>query len=76
MVFQMFNFAAVFKSILIHLKSLDKYIIKDNDETLDILLQKDADKVKFQNAVEDLLKDNNKEPRTVNLNSRTITISI
>lgn len=58
-----------------HFKSLDDFVIKSDEENIDILLKNPKDKVKFQHAIDDLLKDNQKS-KTLELNDKQITISI
>jgi hypothetical protein len=58
-----------------HFKSLDDFVIKSDEENIDILLKNPKDKVKFQHAIDDLLKDNQKS-KTLEINDKQITISI
>lgn len=74
--FELLNiFSLSFGLILKHLKSINNYVVKSDDENIDFLLAKDSDKVKFQNAIDQLLKDNVKS-REVNIKNKNITISI
>lgn len=68
-------FSLSFGLILNHLKSINNYVIKSDDENIEFLLENDTDKVKFQNAIDQLLKDNEKS-RKVNIKNKNITISI
>lgn len=58
-----------------HFKSLDDFVIKSDEENIDILLKNPKDKVKFQHAIDELLKDNQKS-KTLEINDKQITISI
>ncbi len=58
-----------------HFKSLDDFVIKSDEENIDILLKNPKDKVKFQHAIDELLKDNQKS-KTIEINDKQITISI
>lgn len=62
--------------ILANFKLLDNFWVKSNEENLEYLLENESDKVKFQQAVDQLLKDNNKGTKEINIKSRTIKISI
>jgi len=74
--FEVFNiFSLSFSLILKHLKSINNYVVKSDDENIEFLLENETDKVKFQNAVDQLLKDN-KRSREVNIKNKNITISI
>lgn len=64
-----------FDLILKHFKSINNYVVKSNDENIEMLLENDTDKVKFQHAIDQLLKDNGKS-REVNIKNKNVTISI
>lgn len=68
-------FSLSFSLILKHLKSINNYVVKSDDENIEFLLENETDKVKFQNAVDQLLKDNQKS-RKINIKNKNITISI
>jgi hypothetical protein len=58
-----------------HFKSLNEILVKSDEENIDILLKKPEDKVKFQHALDDLLRER-QTSKTINLDDRQITISI
>lgn len=70
-----YAFNIAFALILKKLKEIDNYIVKSDDEEIDKLLKNDQDKLTFQMAVDDLLR-NNKKTKDIKINKKTVTISI
>lgn len=58
-----------------HLKSIDKYVIKSDDEDVEHLLIDQANKMKFQQEVDQLIRENN-STRSFKVGNKDITISI
>ena len=63
----------VLKLIFNQVKSINDLMINSNDENLEKLLEKPEDKVKFQKAVDTVLKDS--VSQDVILNGKNVTIS-
>lgn len=57
------------------LNEIDEYIVKPDDEEFEKLLNSDEDKIKFQMAIDELLRDN-KKTKNIEVNNKTVTISI
>ncbi len=64
-----------FSLILKHLRTIDNYVVKSDDENIEMLLENDSDKVKFQNAIDRLISENAKSEQ-IEIKNRKITISI
>lgn len=63
------------ESILNYITNFNSLLTKSDDENLNILLENPQDKVKFQKAIDELLKNSN-SPREVILNGKKIKLSI
>jgi hypothetical protein len=63
-----------FKLIYNQVKTINDLMIKSDDENLEKLLERPEDKVKFQKAVDEVMKDS--VSKNVVLNGKNITISI
>lgn len=55
-------------------KSVNNLFIKSNDETVNQLLKSNADKAKFQRAIDEVT--NTSKETNITLNGRNVTISI
>ncbi|WP_163398217.1 hypothetical protein [Flavobacterium fluviatile] len=64
----------VLKLIFNQVKTINELIIKSDDENLEKLLERPEDKVKFQKAIDEVMKDS--ISKDVTLNGKNITISI
>ncbi len=64
-----------FESILNSIYSINRFIIKSDDENLNELFDDPRDKVKFQKAVDELLK-HNEDTKMITINGKSIKISI
>lgn len=69
------NLGVTFDIILKHFKSVDNYIVKSDDENIELLLKNEEDKAKFQNEIDKLVRENSKS-REIVINNKSITISI
>ena len=58
-----------------HIKTVDKFIVKNDEEAIESLLKTDEDKAKFRNEVDQLLRDN-AQSKVIHINDKEITISI
>lgn len=63
------------ESILNNFNSINHLLVKSDDENLEKLLEDPKDKVKFQKAIDELMKDSEKI-KEINLNGKNIKISI
>lgn len=61
--------------IVNHFKGIDNYIIKSDEENINNLLKNSKDKIEFEKAVDEILK-NNIDSKEININGKNITISI
>lgn len=68
------TFSSIIRLIFKEFRSIDNLIVKSNDENLESLLQKPEDKLKFQKAVDEVIKKSS--TKDININGRNITISI
>ena len=66
--------SSVFKLIFNEFRSIDNLIVKSNDENLESLLEKPEDKLKFQKAVDEVIKESS--TKDITINGKNITISI
>ena len=64
-----------FNFVLSYFASINDYIVKSDDEDIENLLERNIDKVKFQNAIDELLKEN-KTTKQITIKNRSVTISI
>lgn len=64
----------VFKLIYNQVKTINDLMIKSDDENLEKLLERPEDKVKFQKAIDEVMKDS--ISKDITLNGKNITISI
>ncbi|WP_163408662.1 hypothetical protein [Flavobacterium ajazii] len=64
----------VFKLLYDQVKTINDLMIKSDDENLEKLLEKPEDKVKFQKAIDEVMKDSTS--KDITLNGKNITISI
>lgn len=64
----------VFKLIYNQVRTINDLIIKSDDENLEKLLEHPEDKVKFQKAIDEVMKDSSS--KDITLNGKKITISI
>jgi len=67
-------FSSIFRLIFKEFRSIDNLIVKSNDENLESLLKKPEDKLKFQKAVDEVIKESS--TKDININGKNITISI
>ncbi|MCT3735605.1 hypothetical protein [Elizabethkingia occulta] len=75
--FGIFNVLGVATSLLLkHFQSITNYMVKSDEENIEILLKTDKDKVLFQNTVDRLMKDHDKTEEKIKINDKEITISI
>ena len=63
------------ESIANYLNSLNQFMVKSDDENLEKLLKDPKDQVKFQKAIDEIMKDNDKI-KELKLNGKNIKISI
>ncbi len=68
------TFSSFFRLIFKEFRSIDNLIVKSNDENLESLLEKPEDKLKFEKAVDEVIKGSS--TKDININGRNITISI
>lgn len=68
------NLSSVINLIIKQLSLMSELLVKTDDENLDKLLKKPEDKVKFQKAIDEVLKDSS--TKNITVNGREITISI
>lgn len=61
------------KLIFNQIKSINDLMVKTDDENLEKLLEKPEDKVKFQKAIDNVLKDS--VSQDIILNGKNVTIS-
>ncbi|MBQ0907498.1 hypothetical protein KBJ98_02150 [Flavobacterium sp. F-328] len=66
--------SSVFNVMINEFRSINDLIVKSNDENLESLLQKPEDKLKFQKAVDEVIKESS--TKDITLNGRNITISV
>ncbi|MEL1239440.1 hypothetical protein [Flavobacterium flavipallidum] len=64
----------IFKLIYNQVESISDLMMKSDDENLEKLLEKPEDKAKFQNAIDEVMKDSTS--KEIILNGKNITISI
>ena len=69
------NLGVTFDIILKHFKSVDNYIVKSDEEHIELLLKNEEDKAKFQHEIDKLVRENSKS-REIIINDKSITISI
>ena len=69
------NIEVTFKIIIKHLKTVDDYVVKSDDESIEKLLKTDEDKAKFRNEIDNLIRNNTKS-KNIRINNKNITISI
>ena len=62
--------------IVDQLLSINKYIVKSDEENLNELLKTDDDKRIFRDTIDELQKNDSVKSKTVLINSKNITISI
>lgn len=62
--------------IIEQLLSINKYIVKSDEENLNELLKTEDDKRKFRDAIDELQNNESVKSKTVYINKRNITISI
>ncbi|WP_449399909.1 hypothetical protein [Chryseobacterium wanjuense] len=58
-----------------HIMSINKFIVKSDEEDLEMLLKNDDDRIAFQKKVDNMLRENKKSD-TVKINDRIVTISL
>ncbi|MBP3944585.1 hypothetical protein J5U18_13690 [Sphingobacteriaceae bacterium WQ 2009] len=58
-----------------HIKSVDRFIVKNDEDAIESLLKTDADKVKFRKEVDQLIRENG-DSKVIHINNKEITISI
>ena len=75
LVFLWTSFYTTFRRIINHFRSVDNYMLKSDEESIEILLKTDVDKAKFQTEIDKLVNEDSKS-REVFINNRKITISI
>lgn len=66
--------SSVFRLIFNEFRSIDNLIVKSNEENLESLLEKPEDKLKFQKAVDEVIKESS--TKDITINGKNITISI
>lgn len=66
--------SSVFSVMINEFRSINDLIVKSNDENLESLLQKPEDKLKFQKAVDEVIKESS--TKDITLNGKNITISV
>lgn len=64
-----------FRNLFMELRSIDKFIVKSDEQDIENLLRDDSDKIKFQKTVDKMIRENRKTD-TVHINHRDIKISI
>lgn len=64
----------VLKLLYDQVKTINDLMIKSDDENLEKLLERPEDKVKFQKAIDEVMKDS--ISKDITLNGKNITISI
>lgn len=69
------NIEVTFNIIIKHLKTVDDYVVKSDEESIEKLLKTDEDKAKFRNEIDNLIKNNTKT-KNIRINNKNITISI
>ena len=67
-------FSSIFRLIFKEFSSIDNLTVKSNDENLETLLGKPEDKLKFEKAVDEVIKESSR--KDININGKNITISI
>ena len=64
-----------FRNLFQELRSIDKFIVKSDEQDIENLLKNDSDKIKFQKTIDKMIRENRKTD-TVRINHRDIKISI
>lgn len=64
-----------FRNLFQELRSIDKFIVKSDEQDIENLLRNDSDKIKFQKTIDKMIRENRKTD-TVRINHRDIKISI
>lgn len=63
------------RNLFHELCSIDKFIVRSDEQDVENLLKNDSDKIKFQKTVDKMIREN-KKTDTVRINHRDIKISI
>ena len=58
-----------------HFKSIKNYVMKTEEEEIESLLKTEEDKIKFQNTIDSMLR-NNIKTKKININNKEIEIMI
>lgn len=64
-----------FNLALKHFKLINNYIVKSDEENIELLLENEKDKVKFQQAIDEMFKEG-RQSAEVEINNKNITISM
>lgn len=64
-----------FDIVFSHIKSIDNYFVKTDEENIEKLLEDPIDRIKFEETVDELMKEN-KKSKEVKLKDKKVTISI
>ncbi|SHO61606.1 hypothetical protein [Algoriphagus zhangzhouensis] len=67
--------SSAIRTIIGHYKNINELIVKSDEENIDDLLKKPKDKLAFEEAIEDLMKEKSKSKKII-LNNKEVTISI
>ena len=58
-----------------HFKSIDRFIVKNDEDAIESLLKNEDDKIKFRQEVDQLIRENG-DSKVIHINNKDITISI
>jgi hypothetical protein len=58
-----------------HILSIDDYVVKSDEENIEKLLENPRDRIRFEETVDELLKEN-KKSKKVEIKDKEVTISI
>lgn len=73
--FEYLNIVTLASLIFNHFKTIDNYVVKSDEENIDLLLKNDRDKNEFEKTIDEMLREG-KRSKDITLNNKNITISI
>ena len=65
------SFGAIWRQV----RSVERFIVKNDDEAIESLLKTDEDKAKFRREVDQLIRENG-QSKVIHINNKDITISV